>query len=54
MGTRAASPRADGREAARYHEKHRAPARVPRAGVNGGSAPDADSVILESNWIVAG
>ena len=28
-----------------YYEKHRAPARVPRAGVDGGSAPDAYSVI---------
>lgn len=48
MGTRAASPRADGREAARYHEKHRAPARVPRAGVYGGSAPDGHSVIIKT------
>nr|DAE32424.1 MAG TPA: hypothetical protein [virus sp. ctQiC1] len=29
------------RASALYHEKHRAPARAPRAGVNGGSAPDA-------------
>ena len=29
------------RASAQYHEKHRAPARVPRAGVDGGSAPDA-------------
>lgn len=28
-----------------YYEKHRPPAGVPRAGVNGGSAPDAARVI---------
>ena len=28
-----------------YYEKHRAPARAPRAGVDGGGAPDAYSVI---------
>lgn len=31
------------------YEKHRAPARVPRAGVNGGSAPDSLRVIINSN-----
>lgn len=47
-GTRAASPRADGRKAAQDYEKHRAPARAPRAGVYGGSAPDAASVIIKT------
>lgn len=32
----------------KYHEKHRAPARAPRAGVNGGSAPDGLKVIIKS------
>ena len=32
-----------------YYEKHRAPARVPRAGVNGGSAPDSASQIKLSH-----
>ena len=27
------------------YEKHRAPARAPRAGVNGGSAPDSNRQI---------
>ena len=31
------------------YEKHRAPVRVPRAGVNGGSAPDSLRVIINSN-----
>ena len=31
------------------YEKHRAPARAPRAGVNGGSAPDSHRVIKK--WI---
>lgn len=30
-----------------YYEKHRAPARAPRAGVNGGSAPDGLEVIIK-------
>ena len=30
-----------------YYEKHRAPARAPRAGVNGGSAPDGLKVIIK-------
>ena len=30
-----------------YHEKHRAPARAPRAGVYGGSAPDGLEVIIK-------
>ena len=31
------------------YEKHRAPARAPRAGVNGGSAPDCLRVIINPN-----
>lgn len=34
-----------------YYEKHRPPAGVPRAGVNGGSAPDAARVIRIMVWV---
>ena len=37
--------RAPAQRSEQYHEKHRAPARAPRAGVYGGSAPDAARVI---------
>lgn len=30
-----------------YYEKHRAPARAPRAGVNGGGAPEGLEVIIK-------
>ena len=31
----------------KYYEKHRAPARAPRAGVNGGSAPDGLKLVIK-------
>jgi hypothetical protein len=34
------------------YEKHRAPSRVPRAGVNGGSAPDSLRVIKNHDELI--
>lgn len=39
------SSHAPAQRSEQYHEKHRAPARAPRAGVYGGSAPDGLRVI---------
>ena len=43
---------ANWREAHYNYEKHRAPARAPRAGVNGGSAPDRAGSNQSRRWML--